>query len=129
MLWYKGWLETRYRVLFLLACAVWGLGSGALTPYAANSARPHLLAIMAVIPGLIAVGYQIVPLMLAGSGIKTESDLQPKKGLHGSLYFTLSLPVSRFRLLATRAGLGMLELLRKQNRQYATSRPRYTSSK
>jgi hypothetical protein len=46
---------------------------------------------------------------LAGSGIKTESDLQPKKGLHGSLYFTLSLPVSRFRLLATRAGLGMLE--------------------
>ena len=31
------------------------------------------------------------------------------KGLHGSMYFTLSLPVSRFRLFATRAGLGMLE--------------------
>jgi hypothetical protein len=47
--------------------------------------------------------------MLAGSGIKTQADLQPRKGLHGSMYFTLSLPVSRFRLFATRTGLGMLE--------------------
>ncbi|MDR3676603.1 MAG: hypothetical protein P4N24_14015 [Acidobacteriota bacterium] len=53
--------------------------------------------------------YSMIPLMLAGSGIKTQADLQPRKGLHGSLYFTLSLPVSRFRLYVTRAGLGMLE--------------------
>jgi len=31
------------------------------------------------------------------------------KGLHGSMYYTLALPVSRFRLLAVRAGVGMLE--------------------
>ncbi|HJU11180.1 MAG TPA: hypothetical protein VJ728_09905 [Candidatus Binataceae bacterium] len=31
------------------------------------------------------------------------------KGLQESIYFTLSLPVSRFRLLAMRAGLGLLE--------------------
>jgi hypothetical protein len=107
MLWYKGWLETRYRILLFLLCAVWGLGSVALTPYAANRARPALLAVVADIPGLIALGYSLIPTLLSGSGIKTESDFQPRKGL-GSLYFTLSLPVSRFRLLATRAGLGML---------------------
>ena len=105
MLWYKGWIETRYRILFFLLCAVWGLGSVALIPYAANSARRVLLAAMAGIP----LGYSFIPTLLAGSGIKTESDVQPRKGLHGSLYFTLSLPASRFRLLATRAGLGMLE--------------------
>jgi hypothetical protein len=64
---------------------------------------------VAGIPGLIALCYPLILTVLAGSGIKTESDLQPRKGLHGSSYFTLSLPVSRFRLLATRAGLGMLE--------------------
>ena len=54
--------------------------------------------------------YSIIPLFLAGSGIKTQS-ARMKRGLHGSMYFTLSLPVSRFRLFATRAGLGMLEVV------------------
>jgi hypothetical protein len=52
----------------------------------------------------------LIPLMLAGAGIKTQRILfETTKGLQGSVYFTLSLPVSRLRLLATRAGLGMLE--------------------
>jgi hypothetical protein len=46
---------------------------------------------------------------LAGAGIRTQTAFQQTKGLHGSLYFTLSLPVSRFRLLAVRAGIGLLE--------------------
>jgi hypothetical protein len=50
-----------------------------------------------------------IPVTLAGAGIKTQPILRTMKGLHGSMYFTLSLPVSRLRLLATRAGLGMLE--------------------
>ena len=47
-------------------------------------------------------------IVLAGAGIATQPAFQATKGLHGSLYFTLSLPVSRFRLLATRATLGWL---------------------
>ncbi len=47
--------------------------------------------------------------MLGGAGIKTQPLLRTTKSLHGSMYFTLSLPVSRVRLLATRAGLGLLE--------------------
>lgn len=43
------------------------------------------------------------------SGVKTEAAFQPTKGLHGSMYFTLSLPVARFRLLAIRTGVGLVE--------------------
>ena len=46
-----------------------------------------------------------------GAGVVGQrSFLFLKKGLHGSTQYTLSLPVSRFQLLAVRAGLGWLEL-------------------
>ena len=108
MLWYKGWLETRFRILFMLFYAVFPIPLFTLTVPAANPAHPASLAAVAGSLGFFAFYYSIIPLMLAGSGIKTQADLQPRKGLHGSMYFTLSLPVSRFRLFATRAGLGML---------------------
>jgi len=47
--------------------------------------------------------------MLGGAGIVTQPSLQASKGLHGSTLFTLTLPVSRLRLLAVRAGIGWLE--------------------
>jgi hypothetical protein len=47
---------------------------------------------------------------LSGAGIVTQPAFQAIKGLHDSIHFTLSLPVSRFRLLAVRAGLGWLEV-------------------
>jgi hypothetical protein len=47
--------------------------------------------------------------MLAGAGISTQPSLQAAKGLHGSTLFTLSLPVSRLRLLAVRAAIGWFE--------------------
>lgn len=47
--------------------------------------------------------------MLAGAGITTQPSLQATKGLHGSTLFTLSLLVSRLRLLATRAAIGWFE--------------------
>jgi hypothetical protein len=49
------------------------------------------------------------PFMLAGSGLRTEATFQGQKGLHGSTYFTLSLPVSRLKLFAIRAAFGFLE--------------------
>jgi len=52
----------------------------------------------------------MVTAMLSGAGIATQPSFQATKGLHGSTLFTLSLPVSRFRLLAIRAGLGWLEM-------------------
>jgi hypothetical protein len=46
---------------------------------------------------------------LAGAGIATQTPFQASKGLHGSTLFTLSMPVSRLRLLVVRAGIGWLE--------------------
>src|SRR5271156_3514225 len=94
MLWYKGWLETRFNVFALITVAC-------LFSWVGPPAGQDLI-------GLVGFLLAIIPLNLAGSGIKTQSPLI-KKGCHGSTYFTLSLPVSRFRLCATRAGLGMLE--------------------
>ena len=47
---------------------------------------------------------------LAGAGIDTQPGFRATKGLHGSTLFTLSLPVSRLRLLTVRAGTGWLEM-------------------
>lgn len=47
---------------------------------------------------------------LAGAGINTQPSFQATKGLHGSTLFTLSLPVSRLRLLTVRASIGWLEM-------------------
>jgi hypothetical protein len=48
-------------------------------------------------------------IFLAGAGIATQSSLRATKGLHGSMMFTVSLPVSRLRLVAVRAAIGWLE--------------------
>src|SRR5208282_4405714 len=108
MLWHKGWLETRFMTLFMLAFSVFPVALFLAVPHPANSAPQVSVAQAESVFSFNALYYSIVPLFLAGSGIKTQS-VRMKKGLHGSMYFTLSLPVSRFRLFATRAGLGMLE--------------------
>jgi len=103
MLWYKGWLETRFRFLFALAF------SGAMLARA-YSAGVHTLAGVKPLAGFAAILVAMLCGMLAGAGIATQPAMQATKGLHGSMMFTLSLPVSRFRLLAARAALGWLEI-------------------
>jgi hypothetical protein len=105
MLWYKGWLETRFRVLFQLGIFLFimGLFSRTMSP------RPMSHVQVEALLNSFTIYMLIIPAMLAGAGIKTQPILRSTRGLHGSMYFTLSLPVSRLRLLATRAGLGILE--------------------
>ncbi len=101
MLWYKAWLETRWRVLFLLGFMFFLL----FQVYGSQGfprQKPAALSALAIV-GLL------VPLMLAGSGIRPESPFRAVKGLQGSMYFTLSLPVSRLRLSAVRTGLALVE--------------------
>jgi hypothetical protein len=103
MLWTKGWLETRWRLclmgalaLLLLGMAEQGGGLGS-AEHARNLMMAQcFLAIMTAIN-------------LAGAGIRTQSAFRAKAGLHGSTQYTLSLPVSRFRLLAVRAMVGLAE--------------------
>ncbi|MGP8258657.1 MAG: hypothetical protein ACLQM6_01755 [Acidobacteriaceae bacterium] len=104
MLWYKGWLETRLRLLF-------ALGIMGFLLFRQNSLAPNiktsLLMFLVTFYGQILV--MLVCALLAGAGIVTQPAFQASKGLHGSMQFTLSLPVSRLRLLVVRAVIGWLE--------------------
>jgi len=108
MLWHKGWLETRFRLLFVLGFTTLILGlqysvrTAATPPHGKN---PALGLILFSNPTLVLM----VCAILGGAGIATQPSLQATKGLHGSTLFTLSMPVSRLRLLAVRASIGWLE--------------------
>lgn len=103
MLWYKGWLETRFRLLFGLGVIGLVLVSGY-----SKGLRPPTSA--EAIVGIAKMSALAFSLLLAGAGVATQPSFQATKGLHGSMLFTLSMPASRFRLLAVRASLGWLEM-------------------
>jgi hypothetical protein len=109
MLWHKGWLETRFRLLFTLGFTTLILALQhsvrAAAPQGAKSAALGL--VMFSNPTLVLMACAL----LGGAGIVTQPSLQATKGLHGSTLFTLSLPVSRLRLLAVRASIGWLEAI------------------
>jgi len=103
MLWMKGWLETRWRF------CLW-IGFGTLTLVVAGQggglqSAEHARNLM-LLQEMIAI---IAAINLAGAGIRTQSPFRAKAGLHGSTQYTLSMPVSRLRLLSVRAAVGMLE--------------------
>jgi hypothetical protein len=104
MLWYKGWLETQFKLLLSVCLLV-----AFLIFFGTTKAPPQAKPVAGLI---LFTKSQLVILFtwLAGAGIATQPSFQAAKGLHGSTLFTLSLPVSRFRLLAVRAGLGFLEV-------------------
>ncbi|HEY1755056.1 MAG TPA: hypothetical protein VGG72_06640 [Bryobacteraceae bacterium] len=107
MLWYKAWLETRLRVLIglgwfgVLVVTMHLIGNRAAPGGPPPAAGFALMAMSQMV---------VIASMLAGTGIATQAPFQEIKGLQGSTPFTLSLPVSRFQLLAVRAGLGWLEM-------------------
>jgi hypothetical protein len=113
MLWYKGWLETRVRLLFVFAFYAVFFAFFAVvklppsSPFAAMSAPDRVRTIVRL--GIAIYAVAMACLQLAGAGIVTQSSFQQSKGLQGSTLFTLCLPVSRLRLLAVRAAVGWLE--------------------
>jgi hypothetical protein len=107
MLWYKGWLETRIRLLIGLGWFGFLAASVHLT---GNRAGPGGLTPAAAFAFMAITQIVVISSILAGTGIATQAPFQEVKGLQGSTIFTLSLPVSRFRLLAVRSVLGWLEM-------------------
>lgn len=105
MLWYKGWLEARFRLLipFGLGLLMYVLVHFYWSPPKTPDARAKAFAdLVRFCPAFVAM----TSIALAGAGIATQPAWQATKGLHGSMFFKLSRPVSRFRLLATKASLG-----------------------
>jgi hypothetical protein len=103
MLWYKGWLETRLKVLLVLGFIGFILFTVQSFTHTPKSASQMM---QTTVPTFIMMFCAV----LAGAGIATQPPLQATKGLHGSILFTLSLPVSRLRLIAVRAAIGWLEV-------------------
>ncbi|MGH9663659.1 MAG: hypothetical protein ACRD9L_04455 [Bryobacteraceae bacterium] len=102
MLWMKGWLETRWRLLFAVGIILSTLVARAFVGVPLEQDARRMMTAVTFL-------WLFAAVFLAGAGIKTQAAFQATKGLHGSTYVTLSLPVSRFRLLAVRAGIGFLE--------------------
>jgi hypothetical protein len=110
MLWYKGWLETRFRLLFIVGWAAVFLTlqhASRTTAPASGAKSPAFVLVMFSVPILVLM----VCALLGGAGIVTQPSFQATKGLHGSTLYTLSMPVSRLRLLVIRAGIGWLEVV------------------
>ncbi len=119
MLWRKAWLECRSRVMLclLLSASI----SFSVLVQLPDSAKRELLgeggdagakAFKLVFTGLGMVVGPLGALILAGSGINTQTSWGATQGFHPSMYFLLSLPVTRERLLRVRAlaGLGLTAL-------------------
>jgi hypothetical protein len=110
MLWYKAWLETRWRFVFMLGSIIlvwltplWLPSFGFRLPQGVPASKIW----MGVHLGSVLL-YIVVANFLAGSGVNSQTTYAATSGFHGSMLFTLSLPVSRRRLLFVRAGLGAL---------------------
>jgi hypothetical protein len=112
MLWLKGWLETRWRMAFMLFLGAFfltvSLGTLGNAPVAV---RPRLMPILLGAMGLFLSS--IAAITLAGSGIQTALARPGRSEKSGdeSTLFTLSLPVTRARLFAVRTIIGMLETI------------------
>ncbi|MEJ1933814.1 hypothetical protein WDZ92_26745 [Nostoc sp. NIES-2111] len=102
MLWRKAWLECRYRFLLCFLMS-FSLALSTVLQLEAGTAQKMLgqFGAMAALVGPVGA------LILAGSGINTQTNWGMMQGFHPSMYFLLSLPVSREKLLRVRATVGL----------------------
>jgi hypothetical protein len=110
MLWYKAWLETRWIVGLFVGIIVFVWLTPLWMPLFGMRLPPGIPATriwMAIHLGSVFTSF-FVANGLAGSGVNSQTAYGPTPGNDGSMLFTLSLPVSRRRLLFVRAGLGSL---------------------
>jgi hypothetical protein len=104
MLWYKAWLETRWRFVFVIGSMML---VGLMPLWMPGAAPPERLWLGLQLGWVLL--YIFAAIFLAGAGINTQTMYAATAGFHGSMLFTLSLPVSRRRLFFVRAGLGAIE--------------------
>ena len=107
MLWYKNWLETRSRFIFNLVVMTGvfvfvGILSHIGTIKPGQNNPGYLIITLAVLVGFMT---------LAGNGVRTQAGHLTMTPNPKSTVYTLSLPVSRCRLLLVRSALGLLEVI------------------
>jgi hypothetical protein len=109
MLWYKNWLETKWWFVFSLL--LMGIPASAiLLPLFGGGQPPPLNSGSFLVVSIIVI---VTSMYFAGSGVRTPAfvDLSTIIKTKNSTAYTLSLPVSRCRLLLTKAAVGFTEAL------------------
>jgi hypothetical protein len=93
----KAWMETRWRILGLAVYLLLALALKYRNPAGAGvlTTAWFMLTFLAI--------------LLGGSGVNSQAPLGLSEGIAGSTQFTISLPVTRLRLLAVRAAVGLAE--------------------
>ena len=106
MLWYKAWLETRSR--FLASLATLTLFSGIFVHHAQTLVRPEWKSdfnrLLFVNQQFLVIMWVLAVVLLGMGGIVREKAV-------GTSSLTLSLPVSRVRLLGVRVATGILQAI------------------
>lgn len=100
MLLMKNWLETRWRLT-----AMFGYLASVLAINYYHQSGMKASSVLFPLWMILTFGV----LTLAGGGVKTQSPIGFPEGLAESTQFTIALPVGRFRLMAVRAAVGLME--------------------
>jgi ABC-2 type transport system permease protein len=108
MLLYKAWRESRVRFGIMAAALIWACGVVILMQQAMRTQADEPMTYVtfiwkAVYKGAVRDLFAILVMMLGLGGLLQERAA-------GTVGFTLALPVSRSRLVVTRAGVGFLEV-------------------
>ncbi len=99
-IWKKAWWECRSR-----AALIAGVGAGYVAIGILLMATP-LFSWERYCQLIAGVVVPVAALVFAGSGVNSQSRWGTTTGFHPSMYFFLSLPVSRRRALAARTAMG-----------------------
>jgi ABC-2 type transport system permease protein len=106
VLWYKAWLETRSR--FLTSLSTLTIFCGVFVHHAQGLLRPQWPSdfnrLLFVTQQFVVIMWILAAILLGMGGMVREKAT-------GASSFTLSLPVSRTRLVAVRVGTGVLEAI------------------
>lgn len=109
MLWMKGWLETWPRVVLGFIMVGLFLAQFSIRPQQPRQPGVPLVVAMGFLVGATTLAFCA---WLAGAGIASQDGLRKAtRGMQGSTQFTISLPVSRLRLVGVRAAIGWLEVM------------------
>jgi ABC-2 type transport system permease protein len=100
-LWYKAWLETRMRFCIALVLCVAFCSELVISLSRVGSGKVDLVGLHGVHYALVFVWILGVTLLMMGGLLRERAT--------GSSSFTLSLPVSRLRLMAVRTVVGFFE--------------------
>lgn len=116
-LFYKAWLECRLRLILCVSLsALLLLNAIVVMPFKLEGLPPaqasekialYWTIVLSLYLGLMAPMFAI---LLAGSGINSQTNWGMLHGFHSSMYYALSMPATRGQMLAARAGMGALLL-------------------